>query len=125
MMLVWYPILKVLILAVALYFASAPLRSHARLYDTQMALRKKGESYRSIEYPLPTTPVSYLPLLVVLMLYVMVPVKLAHMDSSERTLQSMDSEVLEAPPIIEQRVKKQYQAPDNRAAIQSLMESTQ
>lgn len=120
-MLVWYPLLKLLVCAALLALAALPIYRHIEHYKKvrQEALRNWTPMPEGMTY-WPTRKRAYLPLLLVLVVFLATPFKLQNVQSSERTIVTYD-EPPAPPPIIEREARQKYTPPDNRALIDDLL----
>lgn len=120
-MIAWFPVLKLAIALLLIWWAWRPIEKHMKAYRERERQALAGDLKLTADDSLfPTQKRAYLPLLIVLVVFVMSPFKITHMESSERTLRSMDPVTVEVPPQIERKLRKEYQAPSNQDVIDAI-----
>ncbi len=102
-MIVWYPLLKLVVMALLLWLAVKPIQKHISAYRD---LPREGKKY--------------VPLVIVLLLIFMTPFRLQSPQQLEQTVLMYDVPI-SAPAEIERKARQEYQPGDNKEAIQRIL----
>lgn len=120
-MIVWYPLLKLVVMALLLWLAVRPIQKHISAYKERerQAFQDGTEMFRDDTY-LPREGKKYVPLVIVLLLIFMTPFRLQSPQSLEQKVLMYDVPI-SAPVEIERKARSEYQPGNNEETIKRIL----
>lgn len=120
-MIVWYPLLKIVVVALLSYLAWLPIVKHMEAYkQREKQAATDGTPMDPADSFWPREPKKYLGIVVVLLFIFFTPFRLQSPAQLEQTVRSYDKHMAR-PPMIEREARQKYTPKDNQTLIEHVL----